>query len=94
MENKDGLGVGFAIRVEVFYPPRTQQVGQLWLRGGASILLSEGPWFDSPVEMSLGKILNSDVLVCTLHGSHPHQCMNPCMNYCKSLWTKASAKCP
>ena len=29
-----------------------------------------------------------------LHGSHRHQCMNVCINYCKSLWTKASAKCP
>ena len=35
-----------------------------------------------------------DVLVTTLHGSRHHQCMNACMNYCKSLWTKASDKCP
>ena len=35
-----------------------------------------------------------DVLVCSLHGSYHHQCMNVRMNYCKSLWTKASAKCP
>ena len=34
-----------------------------------------------------------DVLVGTLHGNHRHQCMNVCMNYCKSLLTKASAKC-
>ena len=29
------------------------------------------------------------------HGSHHHhhQRMNVCLNYCKSLWTKASAKC-
>ena len=32
-----------------------------------------------------------DVLVITLHGSHHHQCMNVCMNYWKTLWTKASA---
>ena len=56
-----------------------------------------GCWLDFPglhVEVSLGKILNPktapDVLVGTLHGSHGHQCMN----YCQSLWTKASAKCP
>ena len=24
----------------------------------------------------------------------PPPCMNVCMNYCQSLWTKASAKCP
>ena len=35
-----------------------------------------------------------DVLVCSLHGSYHHQCMNVRMNYCKLLWTKASAKCP
>ena len=34
------------------------------------------------------------VLVGTLHGINHHQCMNVCMNYCKLLWTKASAKCP
>ena len=70
-------------------------------RGKASVLLLEGCWFDSPglhVKVSLGKILNSktapDVLVCTLHGSHHHQCMNICMIYCKLFWTKVSAKCP
>ena len=46
--------------------------GRLWLRGRASILLSEGCWCDSPglhVQVSLGKILNpktgTDVLDCT-----------------------------
>ena len=34
-----------------------------------------------------------DVLVGSLHGSRHHQCVNVCMNYCKSLWTKASDKC-
>ena len=34
------------------------------------------------------------MLVGTLHGSHHHQCINVHMNYCKLLWTKASAKCP
>ena len=47
-------------------------------RGRASVLLSEGRWFDSTglhVEVSLGKIPNPtapDVLVGTLHGSHHH----------------------
>ena len=51
-------------------------------------------WFDSPglyVVVSLGKMLSPitapDVLDSTLHGSHGHQCMSVCMNYCKSLWT-------
>ena len=64
------------------------------LGGRATILLSEGRWFDSPglhVDVSFGKILNPktahNVQVGTLHGSHRHQCMNVCMNYCKSLWT-------
>ena len=33
------------------------------------------------------------MLVGTLNGSHHQQCMNVCMNYCKSLWTKAFAEC-
>ena len=60
-----------------------------------------GRWFNSPglhVEVSLDKTLNPktapDVPVCTLHGDHRHQCKNVCMNYCKLLWTKASAKWP
>ena len=39
---------------------------RLWLRGRASVLISEGCWFDSPgvhVEVSLGKILNSKLLL-------------------------------
>ena len=38
----------------------------MWLRGRASVLLSEGHWFDSPglhVEVSLGKILNPKLLL-------------------------------
>ena len=63
--------------------------------GRASVKLSEGCWFKSPdlhVEVSLGKIVNPK-LVSSSHGSHRHQCMNVCMNYWKSLWTKASARC-
>ena len=33
-----------------------------------------------------------DVLVGTLHGSYHHKFMDVRMVYCKSLWTKASAK--
>ena len=54
-----------------------------WLRGGASVLLSEGLQFDSHglhVKVSKGQDTESrtapDVLVGTLHGSHRHQCMN------------------
>ena len=39
---------------------------RLWLRGRASVLIPEGCWFDSPgvhVEVSLGKILNSKLLL-------------------------------
>ena len=64
----------------------------LWLRGRASILLSEGGWFDSPglhVEDTEPQTA-ADVLVSTLHGCRHHQCMN----YRKSLWTKASDKYP
>ena len=42
------------------------RLGQLWLRGGASVLLSEGRWFDFPglhVKVSLGKILNTKLLL-------------------------------
>ena len=70
------------------------------LKGKASILLSEGCWFDSPglhVEVSLGKILNpqtaSDALVGTSHGNHHCRCMKVCMNYRELLWTKTSTKC-
>ena len=59
---------------------------EVWLRGRARLLLSEGRLFDSPgqhIKVSLDKILNpKTVLVSTLPGSHPHQCMNGCMNYC------------
>ena len=64
---------------------------RLWIRGRASVLLLEGRWVDSPilhVKVSLGKILNPEllnVLVGTLHGSHQHQCVNACMNYCKHV---------
>ena len=40
--------------------------GWLWLRGRASILLSEGRWLNSPglhAEVSLGKILNPKLLL-------------------------------
>ena len=44
---------------------------------------SERCWFNSQ-----SGLLNPEtapyVLVGTLHGSHCHQCMNVCMNYCKS----------
>ena len=74
----------------------------LWFRGRASVLLLEGRWFDFPglhfkvvkAKVSLGKILNPKLLVGTLHGSHRHQSLNACMNYCKLIWTKVSANCP
>ena len=56
-------------------------------RGRARVLLLEGCWLDSPG-------LHVQMLVSTLHGSHCHQCLNVCMNYCKSLWAKVSAKRP
>ena len=75
--------------------------GRLRLRGRASLLFLEGCWFDSPglhVVVTLGKILNPttapDVLVGTLHDSQHHPSMNVFTNYCKSIWPKASAKCP
>ena len=40
--------------------------GRLWLRGRASVLLSEGCWFDSTglhVKVSLGRILNLKLLL-------------------------------
>ena len=53
--------------------------GRLWLRGRASILLSESRWFDSPglhVQVSLGKILKPKLLlVC---------CSEPFMAACIS----------
>ena len=42
---------------------------------------------------SLGNILNPKTAPDVLYGSHRHQGMNVFLNYCKSLWTKASAKC-
>ena len=47
----------------------------------------EGGWFSSPglhVEVSLGKTVNPKTApdVLPLHGSHRHQCVNVCMNYC------------
>ena len=80
----------------------------LWTRGNNAVaqgqsqhLLSEGRWFDSPVlhvSVSFSKKLNPktapDVQLGTLHGSYRHHFMNLCVNYCKTLWTKASDKCP
>ena len=79
--------------VDVYY-----SLGRLWLRVGASVLSSEGHWLDSHglhVEVSLGKILKPKLLLMCWSGP----CMAPtsisvCMSYCKSLWTKASDKCP
>ena len=42
-------------------------VGGLWLRSRASVLLLEGHWLESPglhVEVSLGKTLNSKLNYC------------------------------
>ena len=51
-------------------------MGQLWLRGRASISVLEGRWFDSlglHVDVSLDKVLSPKLLlmcwVGTLHGS-------------------------
>ena len=52
--------------------------------------LAGTPRLDSPTEPQTAP----DVPVSTLHGHHHYQCMNVCMNYCQSLLTKASAKCP
>ena len=65
-------------------------------RGRASVLLSEPRWFDSP-GLACWSVPGQDtepqtapeVLVGTLQAAHCHQCMN----YCKSCWPKASAKC-
>ena len=64
--------------------------GRLWLRGRASVLLSEGCWFDPACRSVLGARYWTQNR--TLHGSHRHQCMNVCMNYCESHWTRAPAK--
>ena len=50
-------------------------------RGRASVLLSDGRWFNSPGLQSVfwqdtESQTAPDVLVGTLHGSHRHQCMN------------------
>ena len=70
-----------------------------FISGRASVLLSEGCWFNSPglrVEVSLGKILNPKTAP-DFAGQHlawqPLPSVCECMNYCKSLWTKAPAKC-
>ena len=64
----------------------------LWLSQCLVIGGSKG--FDSPACRSvLGQVSEPqtapDVLLSRLQGSHCRQCMY----YCKSLWTKASAKC-
>ena len=63
---------------------------QLWLRGRARVLLSEGCWFHSPglhVKVSMGKIPNPKLLLmCWLA-----PCMaatSVWMNYCRLFWTK------
>ena len=70
---------------------------RLWLRGRADVLLPEVHWSDFlglHIKVSLDRDTEPqtapDVLIGTLHGSHCHQCMNVCMNYCKST----KAKCP
>ena len=59
----------------------------LWLRDRASVLLSEGHWFDS----NRPRAGTSNCSWCA--GWH-YQCMNVSMNYCMVFWTKAPAKCP
>ena len=53
--------------------------GPLWLRGKASVLLSEGRLFNPLVYMldteDTEPQTAPDVLVGTLHGSHRHHCM-------------------
>ena len=71
---------------------------QLWIRDRARVSLSEGRWIDSPglhVEVSLGKILNPKlVLVCWSAPCMAATTISGCIDCCKSLWTKASAKYP
>ena len=70
---------------------------QLCLTDRATVLLSEGCWFSSPVlhvNVSLGKTLNPKLpLMCWLAPCLAATTISLCMNYCKSLWTKASARC-
>ena len=69
---------------------------QLWLRSRAATLLSEGCEFDSPglhVKVSLGNILTPKLLLmCWSAPCMAATTISVCMNYCKLLWTKASAK--
>ena len=78
---------------------RNGQNEDTWLRGRASVMLSEGRWFSSPclhVEVSLGKILNPNL---------PLMCWSAPRMAAISIWMyiwitvsgfgkKASAKCP
>ena len=66
------IQVGYKLTVGclVFFSPfHLSFIEQLWLRGAASVLLSEGRWFDSPcvhVQVSLSKILNPKLLLMCL----------------------------
>ena len=70
----------------------------LWLRGRALVIgrsLVQFPW---SVKLSLGKILNpKPLLMCCSAprmAATANQCMDVCMKYCKSLWTKVPDKYP
>ena len=49
-------------------------------------------WSQSVLGQDTEPQTTSDVQVSTLHGCPCHQCINVCMNYCKSLWTKKALK--
>ena len=96
-ETIKNLYVKTMIRIVSIWPEIDSQrvKGRLWLKGGASVLLSEGRWLDSPwlhVKVSMSKILNPKLLLMCWWAPHIHQCMNVYMNYCQSFWTKASCK--
>ena len=85
----------FVMRICTFY----QISAKFWLllRSRASVLLSEGCWFESALSACWSVLWQDtepqtapDVLVGSLHGSRHHQCVNLCINFCKSLWMKAS----
>ena len=72
----------------------------LWLRDRASVLLTEGRWFDSPWSACLSVLGQEtepqtapDVLVGTLHGSNPRQFKFVWITVCR-LGQKVSAKRP
>ena len=69
--------------------PALPSIPNMWLRGRANVLLSEGRWFDSSglhVEVPLGKILNPKTASDVMWRTGLHLAWQPVLSVYESMY--------